>query len=212
MSGAGQLMIEGPRGQRPADAYAPEGALPYVDEYTDEQRLAAERLVTQELRSAPPRRHAMAPAAPFPAYSDALREELPRLARGEPMKPLEATRSVRGAGTREELDEARRESEYLGLRAANADLLAAYGANAWLMHNKTLDAVLQTLRRDAEAARAAVVETNRQRKAEQRQLADQLEALEARWLAGVQKNAEIAEACAKLEHQIAALGASASSH
>eukprot|EP01087_Luapelamoeba_hula_P006016 TRINITY_DN1616_c0_g1_i4.p1 TRINITY_DN1616_c0_g1~~TRINITY_DN1616_c0_g1_i4.p1 ORF type:complete len:151 (-),score=22.06 TRINITY_DN1616_c0_g1_i4:169-570(-) len=92
--------------------------------------------------------------------------------------------------------------EHQALRMANLSLVNEYGTNAWLLHNRSLEASQARLEREVAAVRHTIESLNIQRKAEQIKGGEVLVAKEWEWMGMVNKNMAIDRACVLLQDQV----------
>lgn len=194
-----------------------QSALPYIDEYTEEDRRRAEELIEEELRRTGQfgATHDPAPTV-FPCYASAdspLAHEYERIARGEPMQkltqllppgtsitepasqepPAAWEASARHLGVLEEYQRARQE---------NLELMSVYGGNSWLVYIKYLEEIYNKVMNDVAATKECVKEVNNLRKTDQTEAKEKLSYLHAKWMGAVAKNENLAAVCEELEKQI----------
>lgn len=190
-------------------------ALPYIDEYTDEDRRHAEELIEEELRRTGQFGAAHDPVPTvFPSFAapdSAIAHEYERIARGEPMKklppPPQGTNVPDPAGQKP--DDWMKAAHHLGAlkeyqyaRQENLELMSVYGGNAWLVYIKYLEDVYNRVMDDLNATKDCVKEVNNLRKTDQMEAKEKLDYLHAKWVAAVKKNENLAVACEELEKQI----------
>lgn len=192
-----------------------QSALPYIDEYTDEDRRRAEELIEEELRRTGQfgASHDPAPTV-FPSFAapdSAIAQEYERIARGEPMQklppppqgakipdpesqePADWMSAVRHMGVLE---------EHQRTRLENLELMSVYGGNSWLVYIKYLEDIYNRIMDNVNATKDCVKEVNNLRKTDQTDAKEKLTYLHAKWVAAVRKNENIAAACEELERQI----------
>ncbi len=138
-----------------------------------------------------------------------------RAASGAPLPPPDASRyrldpptgaaAGDAAAWAAAVANAKAQLEHQALRVQNLELLAKHGANAWLAHNRSVDAALASARSQLAQLDAAAEELHKTRKVQQTAAGAELSKLARQWDAAVRKNVEIAAACDALEAEVAAL-------
>jgi len=199
--------------------------LPYVDqEYIEEgMKETVDSLLHEEMKHLP---------SPTAAYLSSLLPPLPpgllrfehadgtkksqflaaefqRIAAGKPPTPIDVSRYSLAPPTNDDvstwsraLDNADSQIEHQYLRQINLELLNNYGANAWRLHNESIDLLKYRLTKILEEYKRAIEDVNRNRKNEQVACGNKLATLEEQWKELVLKNIEIDRACQKLEREI----------
>ncbi|EXJ59585.1 hypothetical protein A1O7_03731 [Cladophialophora yegresii CBS 114405] len=189
-------------------------ATPDIDpEIIDTERQRAKALIARHL----PNNHTTAPhpsLAPLPAvtFSDIFRQEIDRVAAGEPRRqgidvsryeaPDEPAIDSDEATMREALRNAYISSTFLSDRHANLELLDEFGKNAWLIGNSQTEEILQWLERELAGLRSEAESINKARKAAQGQSKAELLTLQENWKRGVGKILEIQVGTDQLHRQI----------
>ncbi|ETI29579.1 hypothetical protein G647_02032 [Cladophialophora carrionii CBS 160.54] len=187
--------------------------IPDIDpEITDTERQRAKALISRHL----PNNHTTAPhpsLAPLPAVnlSDIFRQEVERVAAGEPRRqgidvsryeaPNEPAIESDEATMREALRNAYISSTFLSDRQANLELLDEFGKNAWLIGNSQTEEILQGLERELAGLRSEAENVNKARKAVQEQSKAELLTLQENWKRGIGKILEIQVATDRLHRQ-----------
>eukprot|EP01104_Vermistella_antarctica_P007165 TRINITY_DN1791_c0_g2_i2.p1 TRINITY_DN1791_c0_g2~~TRINITY_DN1791_c0_g2_i2.p1 ORF type:complete len:441 (-),score=195.99 TRINITY_DN1791_c0_g2_i2:85-1407(-) len=138
-----------------------------------------------------------------------LKGEFERMARGEPMPPLDMSKLSLSAPTgtgkndlgkwKEAVHNAHSQLEHQNLRYINLELLQKYGANSWTLYNQYLTNVKSTVEARVRDAQSATEDVNKERQQEQSKAKDVLSRLEQQWGELVQKNIELEAACHKME-------------
>jgi pre-mRNA-splicing factor SPF27 len=138
-----------------------------------------------------------------------------RAASGAPLPPPDASRyrldAPSGAAASDPaawaaaVANAKAQLEHQALRVQNLELLAKHGANAWLAHNRGVEAALAGARAQLAQLDAAAEELHKTRKVQQTAAGAELAKLARQWDAAVRKNADIEAACDALEAEAAAL-------
>ncbi|TWU71281.1 hypothetical protein ED733_001020 [Metarhizium rileyi] len=160
-------------------------SLPYIDLPSEPELAAARALIAQEPQ---PPRAATTPLSP--TFSPAIQTELARVASSTPLTPLstrryEAQDLVDDADAAPVLARAYTSAAYLSSRLRNLQLLESHGANAWLLSNYHLEAVLRRVEAQLAAARREVDEVNAARQRRQADVRAELLGLEEAWRSGV---------------------------
>jgi len=189
-------------------------ALPYIDPHDDNAQRQVEALVRDEMRRFAPQDYlAQLPALPTPKYDSLyLQGEMERLKRGEPMPRVDITRyKVEQPPPSKKNDpeawnnavrNAQAQLEHQHLRLVNLELLNNYGANAWKVHNYTLEKLHKSVAQSLELCKKDVEDVNRARKLEQESAAHTLSSLEVRYEDLVRKNYDIEAACLIIEQEL----------
>lgn len=190
-------------------------ALPYIDEYTDEDRRRAEEMIEEELRRTGKFGTAHDPTPTvFPSFvpaDSAIAHEYERISRGEPMAKLPPPPQGANIPDPESQDPAdwRAAAHHLGVmeehqraRLENLELMSVYGGNSWLVYIKYLEEIYRKIMDDVQATKDCVKEVNNLRKTDQMEAQEKLSYLHAKWMAAIKKNENLASACEELEKQI----------
>lgn len=93
-------------------------------------------------------------------------------------------------------------SAHLGNRLTNLSLLSEFGKNAWLIHNAQLEDLLKGMEEELMAYKTQCEVVNKERKAAQRNVEDEMRKTEDRWKRGVGRVLEVELASEGLRRQI----------
>jgi pre-mRNA-splicing factor SPF27 len=182
-------------------------------EITNTEREKAKALISRHL----PNNYTTAPhpsLAPLPAatFSDLFRQEIDRVAAGEPRRqgidvsryeaPDEPASESDEATMREVLRNAYVSTTFLADRYANLELLDEFGKNAWLIGNSQTEEILQRLEGELAGLRSETENVNKARKEVQEQSKAELLTLQENWKRGIGKILEIQVATDRLRRQI----------
>ncbi|KAH6649892.1 Pre-mRNA-splicing factor SPF27 [Chaetomium tenue] len=189
-------------------------SLPYVDpDPTPAERAAAEALIAEERTQVPDDPHHLhLPPAPTPTafLTPLLTAELTRLATTDPstrsqskLTALDFTRyeapdppspatlntlptaHARAQFLQTTLSRAYASHSYIASRRTHLALLEAYGKNAWLVGNASLEGEVRAAEQELAIARREVDATTLRRRAAQDAVAGEMAALEEAWRSGV---------------------------
>ena len=189
-------------------------APPDIDpEITDAERQRAKALIAKHL----PRDHTTTShpsLAPLPAakFSDILRQQIDRVAAGEPRQqgidvsryeaPEDPASDSDEAAMRQALRNAYISSTFLSDRDTNLHLLDEFGKNSWLIGNSQTEAILQDLERELAGLKSESETVNKARKTAQEQSKGELLTLQENWKRGIGKVLEVQVATDQLRRQV----------
>jgi len=215
------LMIMDSKPLNEADKIANQliNALPYIDDYSPEAEEMATKLIQEEMKTFAPPDYLENQPLQFPTFGSSvlLKNEWDRMVKtGDPkLPPLDISRYAAGnppvskiksvESWEDALKMTKHQLLYQTNRLENLELLKLYGANAWRLHNESLNQIEQQLQNTLNELRQEIEQTNWQRKRAQTEIGNRLTQLESEWHELVFKNFEIEKACIKLEEQITAL-------
>jgi len=195
-------------------------ALPYIDHGYDEPgvREAVFAMIDEETKRYKPTKNYLE-HLPEMRLSDfeteALKNEMTRLANREPMQPLSMKRyDLPGPppgkltdiqAWTDAVNNSQAQLEHQAIRISNLAVMNKYGSEAWKTCNTVLNAAVERQQKELAAVKKSVQEINWQRKSDQLNTGEKLKSLEAKWVSLVSKNYDIEQACDNLELEIARL-------
>jgi len=202
-----------------AREYPPQDALPYIDEeYNDPQMQAVvQQLVKEEMRRfTPPDYLESCPALEkFELkFKDGsfLKEELDRVAKGNPIKQLDVSRYKleRPSGKDESSlkkwqqarDNAQAQLEHQHTRIMNLELMSKYGTNAWRKHNEALVGTKKYMESLLQTEREEVEKINSKRKMDQVKQQLTITTQQQKYYETIHQNMQLEVACASLERDL----------
>jgi pre-mRNA-splicing factor SPF27 len=100
------------------------------------------------------------------------------------------------------VDNSKAQLQHQNLRMFNLELLQKYGANGWRLHNYQLEHELQQYQKTLEEYKQNILDLNKQRKTEQLQAGNQIEALNNKWTEMIGQTLQVEVACASLEVEV----------
>ncbi|CAB4486346.1 breast carcinoma amplified sequence 2 [Rhizophagus irregularis] len=192
-------------------------SLPYFDQEIDYEGMRAkvDKLVEQEMKKRPvgvKRDQALNFPANFEFFKDSpiLATEYQRVQLGKPIVEMDINRYKLAEPDNKEDQEAwekavnnsKAQLQHQNLRMFNLELLQKYGANAWRLHNYQLENELQQYQKTLEEYKQNILDLNIQRKAEQLQTGNKIEALNNKWTEMIGQTLQVEVACASLEVEV----------
>ncbi|CAI2175617.1 14584_t:CDS:2 [Funneliformis geosporum] len=192
-------------------------SLPYFDQEIDYEGMRAkvDKLVEQEMKKRPAsfkRDQVLNFPANFEFFKDSpvLTTEYQRVQQGKPIAEMDTTRYKLAEPEDKEdqedwkkaVDNSKAQLQHQNLRMFNLELLQKYGANAWRLHNYQLEHELQQYQMIMEEYKQNILDLNKQRKSEQLQAGNQIEALNNKWNEMIGQTLQVEVACASLEVEV----------
>ncbi|KAJ3324516.1 Pre-mRNA-splicing factor SPF27 [Blyttiomyces sp. JEL0837] len=193
-------------------------ALPYIDKEYDKEVVKAyvKSLIDEELSNGP--------GPSIEEESDGLfrddtllRLEIERITAGgklasidverlrlEPPKPQLAKTNLERAWLHS-VQNAEAQLEHQHSRLVNLELMNKFGANAWLLHNFQLEAIIKLMKEELTHQKTYLQNLNKERKTEQLRVGLVLQELESRWGQAIDRSLRVDVACQMLEDEIARL-------
>ncbi|GBB88106.1 hypothetical protein RclHR1_14620006 [Rhizophagus clarus] len=192
-------------------------SLPYFDQEIDYEgmRSKVDKLVEQEMKKRPvsvKRDQALNFPANFEFFKDStiLATEYQRVQQGKPIVEMDTSRYKLAEPENKDDQEAwndavnnsKAQLQHQNLRMFNLELLQKFGANSWRLHNYQLENELQQYQKTLEEYKQNILELNKQRKADQLQAGNTIEALNNRWTEMIGQTLQVEVACASLEVEV----------
>ncbi|CAG5105594.1 Oidioi.mRNA.OKI2018_I69.chr1.g2271.t1.cds [Oikopleura dioica] len=191
-------------------------ALPYFDRGYDDPgvREAAMELIEREMHKFPPTKNYLEhlPAPDHDKFlTPLMKAELARITSKKPMELMQTERYTLPAPTpglrhdpeawNKAVENSKAQLQHQLVRIENLELMADYGAQAWLKYNETLNQMVSDAQNKLQQIRKDIQEVNWQRKDTQQRAGQTLSRLENEWATLVHKNYEIEEVLIKLENE-----------
>ncbi|KAF7726849.1 hypothetical protein EC973_008356 [Apophysomyces ossiformis] len=188
-------------------------ALPYVDREVEDEdtKAAVDRLIEQEMRRMKRKDRSSLPMkVDLFQQNEVLAHEWARVQNKESLNALDTSRyELKGPADETDVDawkaavdNTKSQLESQASSMFNLELLQKYGANAWRVHNYQLESYLKQIQKATEQYRTQSRDINRQRKADQTQVAGSLRSLENKWSDLISQNLQVEIACAALEREV----------
>lgn len=188
-------------------------ALPYIDAQPSPGAIAAANALVQgEIDpDSASQLHPAIPAQRESKFSEVIEAEHARIAGGKPKEGgLDLSRyelldpPTKGdtEAWKTTLQKAYVSAEYLRSRDVNLGLLETYGKNAWLIGNSQLEDELRALEKELAQAKLDLEEVEQARRAEQGNIAGEMQGLEEGWRTGVGRMIETQAAAERLRQEI----------
>ncbi|CAG9463728.1 unnamed protein product [Pedinophyceae sp. YPF-701] len=196
-------------------------ALPYVDPLPTEVRAKVEGLIKAEMRrmdtSAKDYEDKL-PPVPESKLGPLTQQELARIEAAKTdrdkhmpkmderryrVEPPPEDKQDSVEAWQDAVSNARAQSEHQQLKLLNLRLQSKFGADVWRGRNMELEQLKEEYETEARATKKETEALNRVRKLEQEAAGGKIEALHAEFMELVRKNAEIADACAEVERDVA---------
>ncbi len=166
---------------------------------TPEQSALIASLITAEL---PPDHkttlHPLLPSEYEPSFSPLIAQEISRVSQSLPLEGGVDLERYLPPSAPEDTSEypatlraAYTTSAFLSGRLSNLSLLSEFGKNAWLIHNSQLENLLKGLEEELMALKTECELVNKERKAGQVEVQDEMRRLEERWRKGVGRVLEV---------------------